>query len=170
MDLKPLFDFQKRENDWWFFALLPIFLTLIITPIIYSQLKSIEQILMVVMQQFLNYSIILSSTDLGLRSKSHRAKSQINPPLVIIFITLIALVCTYIYYEQILTSYILKFGTLIVSIIFAYTSILLYNNNPDSYYPDSEILINKKEESERKAQEKFESPKAESTIKAKWGE
>lgn len=169
MQLEQVFDFQKRDLDWWFFTLLPIILTLLITPVIYSQIKSLIPILILLIQQLLNYSIILSSTDLGLRSKSNRKRRQIAPPFLIILISLITLVCTYIYFEQIVKSDWLKYISFTVSIIFAYLSILLYNNNPESYTLEPDVFIKAKEESEKKAQEIFESPKTESSIDAKWG-
>lgn len=173
MHLKQLYDFKERDFDWWIFTLLPLVLTLIITPVIYAQIKNLTPIFILLIQQLLNYSIILSSTDLGLRSKSNRKKRQIAPPFLIILIALITLVCTYIYFEQIIDSDGLIYLSFLISIIFAYLSILLYNNNPESYNTDvfeSEFFIKMKEQLEKKAEETFEAPKKESTLNVKWGD
>lgn len=57
-----------------------------------------------------------------------------------------------------------------VSIIPSYFSILLYNNNPESFDIGSKIFTDTKEKTESDAKKVFTAPKTKSTIEADWGE
>jgi len=161
---------QKRSLDWWFFTLLPIILLLLIIPVIYSIFNNAHQILILLIQQLLFYSIILSSTDLGLKTKSRDPKNQIAHSLFIILFAPIVLICVYINQETIMELGNIKYLYLCVSMLTGFSSILLYKDNPESYLIGPGAITDTKEEGERKAQEIFESKKTKTKIKAKWGE
>lgn len=168
--LKKFIEFQKRELDWWFFTLLPIILILSIGFFVYSTFGQLNEILILLSKQFLSYSVVLSSADLGLKSKIRGdTQYQISPPLLIIIIALMSLMYLYTN-NEITKSFFWIFFYLIVSVFFAYFSILLYNNDPYSSNIGPKIFTENKEKDEEEAKRLFESPKTESKLKVKWGE
>lgn len=90
--IKKLFEFQKRDFDWWFFTFLPIILILGLS-IFMLQYWNIQKTLIVISEQLLLYSIVLTCTDLGIKFKSSREmKNQVGPSFLMIIFSLIALI------------------------------------------------------------------------------
>ena len=169
--LKKLIMFQERELDWWLLTLFPIILMVVIGLFIFSTFGQKDEILIKLSQQLLSYSVVLSSTDLALKSKDRGdARYQISPNLLIIIISGMSLIYLYTNYDLIFKSNIRMNVYLSASIILAYFSIFLYNNNPNSSHINAETFTKAKEENENDAKKTFESPKIKSKLPVKWGE
>jgi len=170
MNFKKLICFSERDFDWWTFALLPIVLTILICIIVFiTSLKDnrLFYVILIFVQQLFSYAIVLSSTDIGLRSKSVGEKRQlVGLPLLVIFISLVSLVYIYIMEVQVLESLVILLVSLVLGVAMGYSSIWLYNNNPDS---DSnkwaEKIIHEKEKQEENAKNEFEPKKSKRGIK-----
>lgn len=147
--------FEKRTMDWWIYTLLPIVLSFCLSFIIYSISKNFVQILLMLVQQFLSYSIILSSTDMGI-TKGQDRHSRGCPWLIVIF-SLTVLVCVYINETVIISDIWAPWLYLLVSIVMVYFSILSYNTNPESSNLGPSSFSEQKNNVEEKAQREFES-------------
>ncbi|MCK4796160.1 MAG: hypothetical protein KAT05_02195 [Spirochaetes bacterium] len=149
--------FQKRTVDWWIFTLLPIILIIIISILVFSSTQDLHKVLVLIIQQLLLCAIVLSSTDLGLRSKTGaNSNLPIGYPLLIIFISLSALVYIYLMEDQLKTSICAVPISLVLSIAMSFFSIVLYNNNPESTNIGPQVFTKDKEEREQKAMHEFE--------------
>ena len=159
-----LTSYDKREMDWWFFTILPILLLFSTVVFVYYRENDYIGPFMVCIQQFLSFSIVLSSTDLIIKSKSKKAldkRVQISPMLFIILASYTVLIFTYVQYHMIIESYIngennIIYTILIMTLVFTYISIVSYNKNPGTNFNGSDAITEEKRNSEERASESFQ--------------
>ena len=163
------FKFEEREVDWWFFTLLPILLIICVSFVIFSVSKDFSEVVILATEQLLLYSIILSSADLGLKSRSKEKQLQIAHPFSLILFSFTTLVCFYINKKEPDYLFII-YIYLFLSIIVAFVSIVLYNNNPESRNIGPGAITEAKGKNEDEADKKFKSKQAKTHLKVKWGE
>lgn len=153
--IKTLYSFREREIDWWIFTLLPIVLIIIVSILMFDSFGFVSAIILFA-QQILAFSIVLSSTDLGLKSRDIDNKQSIGIPLLIIIISLTGLIYFYLFEARLIESdYKIIIGVSL-SVLMSYFSILLYNNNPKSIEFSPRHYTEQKEEQETEATELFE--------------
>ena len=169
MKIKSLYG--ERDLQWWGFTLLPILIIIPIVLVYNWKFRNANQILLLLLQQLSAYSIILSSTDLGLKFKSKDKLGPIFFPLIIIIFASILLTCVYMFQEDIINSTVIaKIFFLILVICFVSTSIGCYYKNPESFDISPKTFTTTKELQERQAKERFKSPKADTKVDIQWGE
>jgi len=121
--------FEKREGDWWFFTLLPLYLLLgvLFFNFIIGKLN-INNFILVLSQQLLFLSIVQFVTDLGSKAKGKRKNIQIGGPIYLIIFGLLSLATIYAIEKELLYSII----SLIVATIVNFIAIKNLNKNPYS--------------------------------------
>ena len=145
---------KKRTKDWWFFILLPLLVFGVSNIFSYS---SGEELIFIVVQQLFFYSLVLSSTEIGIRNRANLNEEQIqfrdiwSSVGIVIFS---ALFLIGVNQGDIFIKW--KYFFLIISIIFALGSILLSNQNDLSGIPDfqEDRIKEQKEFSEKVEKEK----------------
>lgn len=168
--LKRMIPYRLKDLDAWTFLLLPIIVMLFFMPIVFLVNRSIEQISILLTQQLLIYSIIISTTDLGIKFKSSE-DYNITPPLLLMLSSLISLACLYIAEYSIKTSISEIYQYLTVSIIITYFVILLASNNPEYSLIGPATFIKSKLNYEKKKEEEFKSKQTEDEFDGvKYGE
>ena len=164
--VRKFFVFGKRGIDWWFFTLLPIVVILFIAVYIYSldvgKQGVSREVFILITQQLLAYALILSCNELRLRAEAKEPYYPVCPPLFLILATLLLLSRIYTRQDYIALMFFL-------SVIMSYFAVLLYSNNPGSNDIGPEKFIKGKYDSEKKAEEVFESKEEKSTMDVKWG-
>jgi hypothetical protein len=169
---REIFSFESRDFDWWCFTLLPVLIFIPISIFVFVKYSNLISVLLLITGQLLSYSTVLSSTDLGLRSKSNENKNhQIGRPFLLIIFLFGALLNLYLNLDSISESFQYVSFYLIFATITTYISIYLYNHNPDSSDFGLAKIAGAKKKSEDMAEKAFKSPKSESKIKdVKWGQ
>jgi hypothetical protein len=138
---KFLLDWNKRSPDWFFITLLPLGISAVL---IYITLLRTEPILSAItlgVEQLLTFCIILSSTDLGLRSRleSSNGIPRMSPAIIVgIAVTLLI---TLFSFKETITKCKLIYGYLLMAIILCYISLRMYDSNPRSASIDQPDVI-----------------------------
>lgn len=121
---------KKRTSDWWFFTLLPLMLFILIFFLVRADSK--VSMLVLLTQQFYFYSVILSSTEIGLRFKlnqdmeeENKFKNSWQGIFILIFSSFLLGVS--FFREDIFNNY--RYYFFITSLIFTIGSIWLTNQN-----------------------------------------
>jgi len=162
--------FKEREADWWVYTLLPIILILFFAFLVFLKIGEKNEFFIMLIEQFLLYSIILSSTDVGLRSKSLEIKQRTAPPLLIIILAAIALTFFYTNKDVVINRLWIISIYFMGSLITSFLSILLYYKNPESSIFAPQKFTDQKARSEAQMEKEFKSPKRKTSIKKiKWG-
>lgn len=129
---------RKRTGDWWFFTFLPL---IVFGIIIFWSFDQVGSIFLLFTQQLFFFSLILSSTEIGLRFRVTSYQEEENkfkviwPSLLILIASALLLIGVYLR-EDIFNKFsLLLFG---VSILCTIGSIWLSNQNIFSGIPDFE--------------------------------
>lgn len=152
---KSLFKFKKRDSDWWISTLLPlIIISALAVFYFFTKGLGLNFALSTLITETLIYSIVLSSTDLALRSRIDKEdRMSRSAPLI----PLIFGVLTIAFYELSDPSTAVLPNLVVLTVwamILGYISLNLYNNNPESgEVPDP---VTQKEEQDKKDLKEFE--------------
>jgi len=147
---------KKRSGDWWFFILLPLFVFGIISFLLYIDGKS--NIILPLTQYIYFYSLILSSTEIGLRSvMKAKLGSEVEFKgawfgLLVLIISTILLMIIY-FKEDIFNAYPYMF--FIISFFPLLGAIWSSNQNEYSIIPN---FREKRQENEENFSKKVETP------------
>lgn len=127
---------ERRSPDWWFFTLIPLFIFGII--IFLAYLSGISDLSLLITQQLFFYSLILSSTEIGIRFRinQHEEEKMFKgcwSGFTILITSAILLPTTYLL-EKLFNENVILF--LIISSLCTLGSVWMSNKNKYSGIPD----------------------------------
>jgi hypothetical protein len=164
-------NFEHCNSEWWSFTLLPVIVTTAVSIIYFFSFHNFSDALLIMAKQLLSYSIILTTTDLSLKYKAKKnKKSQIGSSVILLILSAFTLVYFYTANFGLEVFYFwIALCCLLVSMIFGYWSVYLYNHNPDSFDSSPGIITKAKEDYEKKSEKLFKSSKVKIRNNVKWG-
>lgn len=132
MHWKVLYGFKDRSLDWWILTVLPLMIIGVLAVASYTVKGLLTFSLFLLIEETLIFAIVLSSTDLALRSRmdKNNRQSRIIPLVPLIIAMGLILVYVLIYKSTINIGSNLVFVT--ITGVVTYFSVLSYNNNTES--------------------------------------
>ena len=132
---------EDRGYDWWFFTLVPLMFSFIAAGILYFLGTPSLDVIIFLVEQIIVFSLILSTTDLGIRFKNKKANQEpIGKSLLQIFLGLFLLVVFYIHKPAFITkmSHLVLFS--IIAVAFLASVVIYYNHNENASDKTSEDM------------------------------
>lgn len=154
-----IFQFEGKDGNWWFLTLLPLMLFFAIALYISWNKKNFSTIIPLLVQQLILYTVIFSSTDLGLRIRYGKNDYSFWKNLSLMLPGSILLL--WIYSDE--SAAWILFAP---SIIMVYFSVWLANHNPYNWI-DKKLLKSASEDTSQNISSRLKRTKDFGGIKLK---